>query len=54
MGLRAYTNNQIDADTVIFNFSDKVLNNEKKEILKYGLEFSLPSTKPKFIDFLSF
>ncbi len=55
MGLGANNINQIDADKVIFNFSDKVLNNEEKEILKYGLQFSLPPTKPKFIDhFLSY
>ncbi len=41
IGLGANNINQIDADKVIFNFSDKFLSNEEKEILKYGLKFSL-------------
>ncbi len=50
LALGAHNTNRVIADEVIFNFSDRSLNSEEKEILKCGLKFSLPPQKPKFID----
>ena len=35
----------IDADKVIFNFSNRILSNEEKEILKLGLQFGFAEKK---------
>ena len=45
----------IDADQVIFNFSNRVLTEEEKSILKFGLDFGLPGKKTAFVNhFLSY
>lgn len=55
INLGALTSPNIDASKVIFNFSDKSLSNEEKDILKLGLQFGLPNPKIKFVDhFLPF
>ena len=41
----------LDPNKVIFNFSDRVLTYEEKEILKFGLQFSVPEKKCKFVDY---
>ena len=40
----------LNANDVIFNFSDRVLTNEEKEILKLGLNFGVPESKVNFVD----
>ena len=41
--------NELDASSVIFNFSDRFLNTEEKQILKLGLQFGFPSSKVDFV-----
>ena len=46
---------KIDCNKVIFNFSNRILTDEEKELLSLGLDFCLPPPKVKFFDhFLSF
>ena len=40
----------LDADKVIFNFSNRVLSNDEKEILKLGLQFGFAEKKVSFVD----
>ncbi len=55
LAIGANTSTNINADQVIFNFSDKQLTKEEKNILKFGLKFSLPGKIPKFVQhFLPF
>ena len=45
----------INANKVIFNFSNRVLTNEEKEILKLGFQFGVPERKVSFVEhFLQF
>lgn len=39
-----------EAGKVIFNFSDRVLNEEEENVLKLGLIFDLPFKKTKFVN----
>ena len=41
---------ELDADKVIFNFSNRVLTKEEKEILKLGLQFGIPAKKVSFVN----
>ena len=43
-------NGVLDADKVIFNFSNRVLSNEEKEILKLGLQFGFAEKRVSFVD----
>ena len=55
LAIGATTSSNINADKVIFNFSDRQLTKEEKDILQYGLKFSLPCKTPKFVQhFLPF
>ena len=49
------TNNFIDPDKVIFNYSKRNLTQAEKEVLALGLDFALPKSKVHFVDhFFSF
>ena len=43
-------NGSLDANKVIFNFSDRVLSKEEEEILKLGLQFGFSESKVSFVD----
>ena len=46
---------KLDADKVVYNLSSRVLTNEEKEALSFGLKFALPPQQLKFSSyFLSF
>jgi len=38
-------NKKVDKNKVIFNFSDKILTDEQKDVLSYGLDYCIPQTK---------
>ena len=40
----------LDANKVIFNFSNRVLSKDEEEILKLGLQFGFASNKIRFVD----
>jgi len=42
---------KVDKNKVIFNFSDKNLSEEQKDILSHGLDYCLPPTKVSFLKF---
>ena len=41
-------NSVLPPDSVIFNFSDRILSSHEKEVLALGLKFSLPVKRPHF------
>ena len=47
--LGIYQSSELDADKVIFNFYDRILTNDEKQILKLGLQFGF-SKKTSFVN----
>ena len=52
--LGKYQDGELDADKVIFNFSDRVLSNEEKQTLKLGLQFGFPKQTSFVNHYLSY